>query len=108
MAQRYTVIIDRDAYADLIGIQKYVSEVRDPEFAAEFVAQIVRFCMSLRTIPHRGTRLDALRPNVRTVGWRRTVTIAFQVFDESKSVVVLGVFYRGRDVLSALRKRAED
>ncbi len=44
-------------------------------------------------------------PGLRTVGWRRTVTIAFQVFEDEKRVVILGVFYRGRDSLAEMRKR---
>jgi hypothetical protein len=37
--------------------------------------------------------------------WRRTVTIAFRVTETSKQVLIVGVFYRGRDVAAGLKER---
>lgn len=103
---RYTVVFDRDAYANLKDIRDHVAKARGAEFADSFVQRVIIYCESFRTIPHRGTRHDAIRNGLRTVTWRRTVTIAFVVSDEPKQVVILGAFYRGRDVLSALKQRS--
>ena len=102
---RYTVTFDRDAVADLSEIRDYIAKARDREFANAFIDRIVSYCESFARLPHRGTKRDKVRPGLRTVGWRRTVTVAFQVSDADRTVVVLGIFYRGRDVEGALRSR---
>lgn len=50
--------------------------------------------------PDRGTARDDIRPGLRTVGFRRRVIIAFAVLDQA--VVVIGVFYGGRDYEAVL------
>jgi toxin ParE1/3/4 len=102
---RHTVVFDRDARADLGGIRDYIAKARDDEFAEAFVRRVILYCESFATIPHRGTKRDKIRPGLRTITWRRTITIAFIVSDATKQVVILGAFYRGRDVLSALKQR---
>lgn len=67
--------------------------------------RIIAYCEDLATLPHIGTRRDEVLPGLRTVGWRKTVTIAFQVSDDTRVISILGVFYCGRDVLGALRER---
>jgi toxin ParE1/3/4 len=103
--RRYTVIFDRDAEADLLSIRDYIARVRDPDFAQRFVEKIVDYCELFDRAPHRGTLKDEVRPGLRIAGWRKTVTIAFEVIEDKRQVNVLGVFYRGRDVLEALEKR---
>ena len=102
---RFTVIFDRDAEADLASIRDYITGARDREFALEFAERIVTYCESLADLPHRGTRRDEIMPGLRTVGWRRTVTVAFEVQDDARQVNILGIFYRGRDVFAAMRSR---
>ncbi|MGD9816233.1 MAG: type II toxin-antitoxin system RelE/ParE family toxin [Hyphomonadaceae bacterium] len=102
---RFTVRFDREASADLLSIRDHIAEVRGKAFAAEFTQRIVDYCESFAALPHRGTKRDKIMPGLRTVGWRRTVTIAFQVFEDERRVVILGVFYRGRDSLAEMRKR---
>lgn len=43
---------------------------------------------------------DDLRPGLRTISWRRRVTIALVV--EEAVVVIVGIFYGGRDFESLL------
>jgi plasmid stabilization system protein ParE len=83
----------------------FIEKARDREFANAFIDRIIGYCESFAALPHRGTKREEIRPGLRTVGWRRTVTVAFQVFDTDRTVVILGVFYRGRDVEGALRSR---
>ena len=45
---------------------------------------------------------DDLRPGLRTTAWRRRVTIAYVV--EEAVVVVVGVYYGGRDFETLLEK----
>ena len=53
------------------------------------------YCENLQTFPHRGTRRDDLRPGLRTLGFRRRVTILFEVADDT--VNIIGVYYGGQD-----------
>ncbi|MGB5087418.1 MAG: type II toxin-antitoxin system RelE/ParE family toxin [Methylocystis silviterrae] len=55
----------------------------------------------LETFPERGTRRDDLRPGLRTIGFRRRVTIAFAV--ETDAVTIIGIFYGGQDLEAALQ-----
>ena len=103
---RYTVVFDRDARTDLEAIRNYIAEARGAEFAEAFVRRIIAHCESFATVPHRGTKRDLIRAGLRTTTWRRTITIAFMVSDQTRHVAILGAFYRGRDVLSALKQRS--
>jgi toxin ParE1/3/4 len=101
----FTVLFDRDARDDLAEIRDYIAKATSAEFADGFIARIISYCEGLAALPHRGTRRDEILPGLRTIGWRKTVTIAFQVHDDARRVVILGAFYRGRDVLNVLRRR---
>jgi plasmid stabilization system protein ParE len=46
--------------------------------------------------PRRGMKRDDIRKGLRTVGYKRRVTIAFSI--EDGIVVIHGVFYGGQDV----------
>ena len=62
--------------------------------------------MALETFPKRGTRRDDIRPGLRTMGFERRATIAFQV--TSKEVVIVRIFYGGQDYERALRGGADE
>jgi toxin ParE1/3/4 len=55
---------------------------------------------SLRDFPMVGSPRDDLRPGLRTIGFRRRVTIVFVV--KSTEVRIVGVFYGGQDFEAAL------
>ncbi len=107
-AARYAVVFDLEAEADLAAIRDHVADARGPSFASDFVARIVTYCEGFSNLPHRGTRRDEVLAGLRTVGWRKTVTIAFVVLDDVRQVQILGVFYRGRDVFTALQARRDE
>ncbi len=58
------------------------------------------------TFPERGTRRDDIRPNLRTFGYKRRVTIAFSVEDER--AVIHGVYYGGQNAEDMLRADDEE
>lgn len=62
------------------------------------------YCDQLETFPLRGALRDDIRPGLRLLGFRRRVTIALTVTEET--VNILGVFYGGQDVEAVLN--AED
>jgi toxin ParE1/3/4 len=52
--------------------------------------------------PRRGSTHDEVRPGLRTLGYKRRVTIAFSV--EARVVVIHGIFYGGQDFKRALNE----
>jgi len=62
--------------------------------ALAYVEALRRHCLGLAEFPERGTRRDAIRPGLRTLGYRRRVTIAFQV--TGSTVTILRLLYAGR------------
>jgi len=54
------------------------------------------------TFPMRGTRHDDIRSGLRVFGFRRRVSIAFEVTGEV--VTILGIFYGGQNLEAALKE----
>jgi plasmid stabilization system protein ParE len=92
----YHVVFSPEAESQLVALYFHIAEAASPEIAAKYTDDIVKECESLRTLPHRGTRRDYIRVGLRTFGFRRRVTIAFEVANDM--VTILGVFYGGRDL----------
>jgi toxin ParE1/3/4 len=97
----YRVIFSPEADAQLVAIYRRISGKTAPTVADRFTGAIVDYCEKLESFPQRGTRRDDLRPGLRTIGFRRRVTIAFAV--EADSVMIIGIFYGGQDFEAALR-----
>jgi toxin ParE1/3/4 len=96
----FRVAFTRRAQADLLGLFDYLADRFGVANAERFVEQIEKACCSLGTMPNRGTEHSKLRPGLRTIGFRRRVTIAFRVRDEQ--VTILRILYGGRSVEIAL------
>ena len=95
------IVFSPEADAQLVGIYRYIAREASPAVAERFTGAIVDHCEGFETFPQRGTLRDDLRPGLRTVGFRRRVTIAF-TFDED-TVTIIGVFYGGQDFEAVLK-----
>jgi toxin ParE1/3/4 len=93
------VVFSREAESQLEALHRYVTEDSGAERADALIGRIIAFCRNLASFPERGTLRQDLRPNLRTIGFRRRATIAFTVRDDE--VAILGVFYGGQDYESA-------
>jgi toxin ParE1/3/4 len=102
LTRRYRVAFAPEARAQLVSIYTYISAAAGADRAFAFTNALIRYCESLRRFPRRGTRRDDIRPGLRTVGFRRRVTIAFAV--NLSTVAIVGVFYAGKNVEADLRK----
>jgi toxin ParE1/3/4 len=100
---KYAVVFSPDAEQDVRRLHAYIAERSGEDRALAYISRIEKTCRSLDTLPERGTLRNDLRPGVRTIGFERRVTIAFQV-DVSR-VVILRILYGGRDVGKAFRKQ---
>ena len=73
-----------------------------------YVGKIVAARHALSTFPMRGNKRDEVRPNLRTMGYAKRVTIAFSVNATTEAVAIYGVFYGGQDFETLLRDAEGD
>ena len=96
----HSIILTPEARDHLDAIYDYIAAAASPDIAQRFTDGILDHIGKLTSFPRRGTMRDDLRPGLRTIAWRRRVTIAFAV--EDAAVVIVGIFYGGRDFESLL------
>ena len=92
----YRVRLDVRAAEDIERLGDYLSEVASPARAKAYVRRVSEACQHLRTFPERGSLRDEIGPGLRAIGFKGRATIVFRV--DPDEVVILGVFYGGRDI----------
>ena len=97
----YRIVFTPEARDQLDQLHAYISAASDVEIASRFVNGIIDHVATLNEFPKRGTARDDIFSGLRTLSWRRRVTIAFVV--EQVDVVVIGIFYGGRDFETLLK-----
>lgn len=97
----FPVIFAPEAEEQLIALYRYIAQASSPEITERFTSAIVEHCEKLASFPERGTPRGDLRPNLRTLAFRRRVTIAYAA--ETDQVAILGIFYGGQDFESILK-----
>jgi toxin ParE1/3/4 len=60
-------------------LYQYIAAEAGTEIAASYIDRIETACMALETFPEHGMRRDDIRRGLRTMGFERRATIAFQV-----------------------------
>jgi plasmid stabilization system protein ParE len=98
----YRIVFTPEARDQLHHLHSYIASAADAEIASRFADGILDHIAAWSEFPERGTPKEDLRPGMRTIAWRRRVTIAFVV--EESDVVVIGTFYGGRDFETLLRE----
>ncbi len=96
----YRVVLTPEARDQIDDLHAFIASAANADIAERFVDGIFDRLDALREFPARATPRDELRPGLRTLAWRRRVTIAFVL--EKHEVVVIGVFYGGRDLEALL------
>jgi toxin ParE1/3/4 len=95
--KEFAVSFSASAEADLIAIYDYIAERAGASVAFGYVSRIEQYCLGFSLAPERGLRRDDLGQGLRTVGFERSATILFQVEGKSRTVAILGIYYRGRN-----------
>jgi toxin ParE1/3/4 len=93
------VVYSPEAEAQLLALFHLIAEASSADIATRYTDAIVDQCESLRTFPMRGAQRDDIRLGLRVFGFRRRVSIAFEVQDDI--VVILGIFYGGQSLETA-------
>ena len=104
-AVTHEVVFAPEALADLVSLYDRLAQAASPARALAYVEQVQAYCMDFATFPERGMRRDDLRPGLRTIGYRRRVTIAFHV--TAGMVAIDRILYGGRDVEALLAEDGE-
>lgn len=100
----HQVVFHPAAEAELESLYDHIAARASPAVAWNFIAGIRDMCLGLSTFPQRGTERSEVAPGLRIIGYRRVVSIAFAM--EGRQVLILGVFYAGRDItLELLEER---
>lgn len=99
----YSVVFTPEAEAQFLEIYGYCAEHASEETAARYIDAIVSHCESLESLLLRGTPRDDIRAGVRLTHYRGRCVIAYAV--EERRVVILGIFYGGRDYERELGQR---
>ena len=102
---KFKIEFTPEAQGDLFELYDYIATQGSPERALAYIERIEKACMSLRTIPERGTLREDLRPGLRVMGFERRALIAFRV--KSGTVAILRILYGGRSLERAFRKHGE-
>jgi toxin ParE1/3/4 len=100
------VVFAPEALADLRRLYDLIADAALPARALAYVEGLRRYCLGLADFPERGTRRDAIRPGLRTLGYRRRVAVAFQV--TGTQVIILRLLYGGRDLEGLLRENDDE
>jgi toxin ParE1/3/4 len=95
----HRVLYAPEAEAQLVALFLQIAAAASPEIAVDYTGAIVKQCESLKTFPIRGMARDDIRPGLRVFGFRRRVSIAFEITDDV--VIILGIFYGGQNFEAA-------
>jgi len=96
----FTVVFTPQAQDDLFHLYDFIADRSSPLRALRYIDRIEHTCLSLRSLPERGTLREDLRPGLRVMGFERRVLIAFRIAGDS--VAILRNLYGGRSVELAL------
>ena len=92
----FRVVFSPQAEAQLLALFSHIALAASPGIAARYTDAIVQQCESLSTFPLRGIQRDDLHIGLRVFGFRRRVSIAFEVAGDL--VTIAGIFYGGQNL----------
>jgi toxin ParE1/3/4 len=92
---RRKVVLSPDAQADLAGLYDWIADQASPEVALVYIERLETYVMGFEVASERGTCHDHIRQGLRTTGFERRLTVAFEV--TADQVTILGFFSGGRD-----------
>jgi plasmid stabilization system protein ParE len=98
----HRIILSTEARGQLDALYDYIAAAASPGIALRFTDAILDHIEALRDFPNRGARREDILPGLRTIEFRKRVTIAFVV--EPGEVSVVGIFYGGQDFETILRE----
>jgi toxin ParE1/3/4 len=90
------LVLTRQVKAQLNSLYEYIAFEASLEIADRYIDALMDRIASLTDFPRRGTPRDDLRPGLRTVPFRRRLTIAYAV--KPREVRIIGIARAGQDL----------
>jgi len=100
------VVYSDRAEEQLLALFAQIALASSPEIAARYIDAITRQCESLNTFPKRGSARDDLFPGLRIFGFRKRVSIGFEV--DGDTVNIAGIFYGGQNIEEAFSEQDDN
>ena len=100
--KRFEVRFLAAAAADLDELFCHIAKESSLETADRYLNRLERFCLSLSTLPARGTVVPGRVSGLRRMGFERRATILFRVGKDK--VEILRILYGGRDLTPILEE----
>lgn len=91
-----SLVFHPEAADELASIYDYIATKADPVTALSYVRDLRTYLIELCDFPERGTVREGAVAGLRIIGYRRNLSVAFAV--RSDKVVVLGLYYAGRNI----------
>ncbi|MCH9639599.1 MAG: type II toxin-antitoxin system RelE/ParE family toxin [Betaproteobacteria bacterium] len=102
--KQYDVYLMPDAINDLNDIYEYIADESGlPEVAWSYIEKLRNKCYDFKTAPIRGQKRDDLRGNIRISAIDKNAVAAFEVDEEKQYVMILNIFYGGKDYETIMR-----
>jgi toxin ParE1/3/4 len=100
--KRFEVRFLAAAVADLDKLFSHIARESSMEAADRYLDRLEHFCLSLSTLPARGTIVPGRVPGLRRIGFEHRATILFRVGEDK--VEILRILYGGRDLTPVLEE----
>lgn len=91
-----TLKFSPEAEEHLSELWLYIARGADTLVADAYLEMILRHCERLLLFPYAGRARDDLRPGLRTSSYQKRTLVAYQVSEET--VTVLAILHGGRDL----------
>lgn len=94
----YEVYLLPDAVQDLENLYHYIADKSGlPETAWAYIEKLREKCRKLAIVPICGQQRDDLMTNLRITPLDKKTVAAFLVDEAAQTVLILNIFYGGRD-----------
>ena len=95
---RHKILISARAWSHLDELYSYLRGKAGPEIADSFLGGVQQSILGLADFPFLGKRRSSGRiPGLYTISHKSRTVIAYTVDERAMTVIVLGVYYGGRD-----------
>lgn len=98
----HRIVLTPEAEAQLDALYVYLAGEASLAIATRYIEAVLEKIAGLAEFPHRGTPRDDIQAGMRTIPFRRRLTIAYVASTEV--VRIAGVFYAGQDFEARLRE----
>ncbi len=99
----YQLLFTPESRRDLKSLKRHIQRESSLRIATNYVESLQRFCETLQLSPHRGEERPHARPGLRSIGFKRRVSVFFTVSDKEQTVRIIRILYAGRQAGNEFR-----